>query len=133
VPYVLDASIAACWCFHDEQDARADIAFELLDRDFAVVPAHWWFEVRNITLVGERRGRVLQIDASLFLGRLERMTITHADLPDGSAVLELARRRRLSFYDAAYLELAQRESIALATLDNDLCVAARAEGVALIE
>jgi predicted nucleic acid-binding protein len=59
------------------------------------------------------------------------MSISIALLPDENAVMELARRHRLSFYDAAYLELALREALTLATFDGDLIVAARAEGVAL--
>jgi predicted nucleic acid-binding protein len=53
-------------------------------------------------------------------------------LPNDNQVLELARRRQLTFYDATYLELAQRERLALATLDQHLANAARAEGVTLV-
>ena len=132
MPYVLDASIAACWCFHDEQDQRADTAFDLLEKDHALVPTHWWFEVRNVALTGERRKRISEVETKQFLGRLGRMTITAAPLPDGMTVIELARRYRLTFYDAAYLELAKRERLPLATLDNALANAARAEGIVLI-
>jgi predicted nucleic acid-binding protein len=132
VPYVLDASIAACWCFKDEQNAKADLAFDLLETDYALVPTLWWFEVRNIALVGERRNRTSAEEANGFLDRLGRMTINVSALPQSSAVLGLARQRRLSFYDAAYLELAMRERLPLATLDNALSDAACAEGIALI-
>ena len=53
-------------------------------------------------------------------------------VPDESAILRLARAHRLSVYDAAHLELAQRESLPLATLDTDLQKAVAGEGVALI-
>lgn len=132
MPYVLDASIAACWFFHDEEDRRADEAFELLEETCAVVPLHWWFEVRNATLLGERRKRMSERDTAEFLERLDNLPIDLADLPDQTDVLVLARRYGLTFYDAAYLELAKREGIALATLDSDLSAAARAEGVPLI-
>ena len=62
MPFVLDASIVGCWCFHDEHDARADLAWDLLESkgEHALVPLHWWFEIRNVVLQAERRGRVTQ-------------------------------------------------------------------------
>lgn len=132
MPFVLDASVAACWCFHDEDDPRADAAYDLLYDEYALVPLMWWFEVRNVVLLGERRQRISEDHASSFLDRLDRCTIEFAALSDHAPILALARRHRLTFYDAVYLELAQREGIALATLDDQLATAARAEGIALI-
>jgi predicted nucleic acid-binding protein len=133
VPYVLDASIAACWYFRDEEDIRADKSRDMLETDYAVVPLHWWFEVRNMTLLGERRMRMTGQDTSIFFERLSHLPIDIADFPNDAAVFSLARHYRLTFYDAAYLELARREGISLATLDNALIAAARAEDVSLIE
>ena len=134
MPFVLDASIVGCWCFHDEHDSRADTTWDLLerDKDRALVPLHWWFEVRNIVLQGERRQRATEDYGSQFLRRLERLAIEQTALPDQIAVLSLARKHHLTFYDAVYLELAQREGLALATLDNELTNAAYAENVQLI-
>jgi predicted nucleic acid-binding protein len=132
LPFVLDASVTACWCFYDEHDPRAAAAFDMLDSDHALAPLHWWFEVRNVLLLGERRQRISASHAIGFLDRLQRSPIELAALPDQVGVLALARRHRLSFYDAAYLELAQRRRIALATLDHRLAVAAQTEGVALV-
>jgi predicted nucleic acid-binding protein len=132
LPYVLDASIAACWCYHDEADVRADIAYELLATDRAIVPLHWWFELRNVLLTGERRKRVAEQHTTRFLAQLVRLPIDFAPLPSGTDVILLARKHGLSFYDAAYLELAKRENISLATLDSRLANAAMAEGVALV-
>jgi predicted nucleic acid-binding protein len=133
VPYVLDASIAACWYFRDEADIRADKSRDLLETDYAVVPLHWWFEVRNMTLLGERRMRMSEEDTSIFFERLAHLPIDIADFPNDAAVFSLARHYRLTFYDAVYLELALREKMPLATLDNALVAAARAENVPLIE
>ena len=134
MPFVLDASIVGCWCFQDENDARAQVAWNLLelDHESAVVPLHWWFEVRNVALHGERRGRLTEDYTSRFFRVLERFAINHAPRPEHVAVLALARKHRLSFYDAVYLELAQRERLALATLDNELITAAPLEGIRLI-
>lgn len=134
MPFVLDASVVGCWCFRDENDARADAAWNLLEfeRQSALVPAHWWFEVRNIALLGERRGRVSENHTSRFFGIIERFAIIHAPLPNHANVLALARQHRLTFYDAVYLELAKREGLSIATLDHDLIRAAPAEGVTLV-
>jgi predicted nucleic acid-binding protein len=129
---VLDASIAGCWFFQDENDVRADAAWNRLEQDRAVVPLQWWFEVRNICLLGERRGRVTEAQTGEFARELSRFAIDFDSLPDQGAVMAAARRHQLTVYDAAYLELAQREGIALATLDRRLAIAARAEGVPVI-
>jgi predicted nucleic acid-binding protein len=132
MPIVLDASITASWHFPDEQNARADRVLDGLERDSAIVPMHWWFEIRNVLLLGERRQRSSKQDTSDFLAWLIKLPIRNAPLPDGGEVLALARKHQLTFYDAAYLELALREGLALATLDKQLIAAAHAEGVSLI-
>jgi predicted nucleic acid-binding protein len=132
VPLVLDASIVGCWFFRDEQDPRAEAAWNKLTEDRAIVPLHWWFEVRNVCLLGERRGRATADETDEFLRELPKLTISFDGLPDQRPVIDLARRHRLTLYDATYLELAQREDIPLATLDKELVIAAHAEGVSLI-
>lgn len=133
MPFVVDASITACWAFRDEDHPHADLALARMRTDEALVPSLWWFEVRNILIVNERRKRLTQTETASFLRDLSRLTVTLDRTPEGSEVLRLARTHRLSVYDAAYLELAQRNRLALATLDADLIRAARAEAVPLIE
>jgi predicted nucleic acid-binding protein len=131
--FVLDASVTLCWCFRDEQNPLADAAFALLRNGAdAVVPTLWWFEIRNGVTLGLRKRRIDEIEMTAFFMRLTEMLIHVTRLPETFAVLALARRHSLTFYDAAYLELAQRESIPLATLDQALARAAVAEGVPLI-
>jgi predicted nucleic acid-binding protein len=131
--FVLDASVAVSWCFHDEQDSTADAALELfLAGADPISPLHWWFETRNVIMLGVRRNRVTQDEATAFFLRLKETPVELAGLPDDDAVFALATRHRLTFYDAAYLELAIREQIAIATLDQALSRAAAAEGVPLI-
>ena len=132
MPYVLDASIAGCWCFPDERDPRAEAAVDLLDEERALVPLHWWFEIRNVVLLGARRSRITEEHALRFLVRLNSLPIDLARLPGDAAVYALAREHRLTFYDACYLELAKREKVSLATLDVALASAAAAEGVPLV-
>ena len=131
MPFVLDASVAACWLFDDEDHPHARHALARIRGDEAWVPSLWWFEVRNTLLVSERRGRLTEADTTAFLAALSRLAIS-VDRTPGDDVLALARRRNLTVYDAAYLELARRADLPLATLDRRLALAARDEQVALI-
>jgi predicted nucleic acid-binding protein len=134
VRFVLDASVAVSWCFKDEQSSLAStIAQYLADGAVALAPMIWWAEVRNGVLMGERRGRSDVRQTETFVADLSCQRVDFDHLPQSEAVFALARRHRLTFYDAAYLELAQRERLPLATLDNALAAAAKAEGIALIE
>jgi predicted nucleic acid-binding protein len=130
--FVLDASVTASWHFEDERTEEADRLLDSVADDRLLVPAHWWFEIRNVLLLGERRGRTRQPETEEFLNRLAPLPIETASNPKDPDVFALARRHRLTFYDAAYLELALREKVALATLDKDLADAAAAEGVSLV-
>jgi predicted nucleic acid-binding protein len=132
MPFVLDASIAACWAFPDEKDPRADAALARIRAEDAVVPSLWWFEIRNILVVNERRKRIAQASTNSFLRELARLPIRVDRESEESSVLSLARSHRLSVFDASYLELALREGIPLATLDAELAAAAIAEGTELI-
>jgi predicted nucleic acid-binding protein len=133
LPFVLDASVALCWLFQDESERIADAAAELLLGDErAIVPIMWWFEVRNVMIVGMRRQRLTDERVRAFLAQAKTAPIDLAEIPAEEAVIEVAQRHRLSFYDACYLELAARSGIALATLDRALARAAVAEGIPLI-
>jgi predicted nucleic acid-binding protein len=133
MPFVLDASIVACWAFEDEVHPVADQALERIRTDEAHVPALWWFEVRNILIVNERRKRLTEVDTASFLRSLARLNVTVDRSPEAADVLMLARRHRLSVYDASYLELALRNGIPLATLDKELMAVAPAIDVSLLE
>ncbi len=131
MPFVVDTSVMASWHFEDECNPKGDAILATLQNDEAIVPGHWWFEIRNVLLTGERRRRTSTEQTTEFLDLLRDLSISVALLPDESSVIDLARRHRLSFYDAAYLELAQRERLPLATFDGDLIAAAKAENVTL--
>jgi predicted nucleic acid-binding protein len=100
--------------------------------DHALVPTLSWFELRNALVVNEPRGRITEQQTARFLRNVERLAITIDSTPDENGVLTLARRHRLTVYDAAYLELALRSGLPLATLDVMLATAARSEGVPLL-
>jgi predicted nucleic acid-binding protein len=132
MPFVLDASIAACWAFDGEDHPAAALALERIRTDAARVPALWWFEVRNTLIVNERRGRLTEADTAAFLRGLARLAVTVDRSPAEAEVLALSRRLRLTVYAASYLELAGREGVPLATLDTELIRAARAENLTLL-
>ena len=101
-------------------------------RTSARVPATWGLEVANVIARAEAKGLLTEAQSEAFLELLQALgigadpaTFTWA-LSD---TLQLARRYRLSSYDASYLELALREGLALATLDEDLHKAAAKAGV----
>ena len=132
MPFVLDASIALAWALADENHPVAAAALARIRTDEALVPSIWWFEVRNALIVNERRGRLPESGTAAFLRGLARLPVTVDRLPSEAELLALARRCRLTVYDAAYLEVAQREGVQLATLDAELATAARAEQIGLI-
>lgn len=126
--FVLDASVAACWAFRDEAHPLAESALLLAKTDEMVVPGLWWFEIRNILVVNERRKRIAEKETRAFLTAISKLRIRNDRTPDEAALLGLARKHGLTVYDAAYLELAQRRRIPLATLDAALAAATRKEG-----
>jgi predicted nucleic acid-binding protein len=130
--FVLDASICAVWALTDESDPLADHAMARLVHEPATVPALWWFEVRNVLIVSERRKRLTRDGSQEFLKFLAGFPIWTDEEPDENAIFELARKYQLSFYDATYLEVAHRKGLPLATLDRALRTAAESAGVPLL-
>lgn len=134
--FVVDASAALAWCFEDEATSWTDgILDRLRQGDRIVVPAHWPAEILNGLLVASRRKRIKTGQPALFWEELARLPIeTEPALNaiQAKVVLALGEKHGLTVYDAAYLELAQRRQLSLATLDTDLRQAAQVEGVTLL-
>ena len=131
--FVLDASIAITWAMRDEDHVLADLAFLEIQSGLAIVPVIFWYELRNILVLNERRNRISPDDSTRFLLELEQLSIDMDSPRNGTQVMDLSRKYNLSVYDAAYLALAMRERVPLSTLDKDLRNAARAVGVPLLE
>ena len=132
--FVVDCSVTMAWCFEDEVDAYADSVLTRVVRSALTVPSIWPFEVINILGIGERRKRLTSADVAKFLAMLSALDIRiDQAAPDRvfGPMRLLARQQNLSAYDAAYLELAVREGLPLATRDGQLKKAARAVGVSL--
>ena len=133
--FVLDNSVTMRWFFGDSKPQQLAYAGKVLDamkNASARVPATWGLEVANVIARAEAKGLVTEARSGVFLEMLEGVaievdmaTFSHAL----SHTLQLARRYKLSAYDASYLELALRLGIPLATLDEDLQKAAKKAGV----
>lgn len=134
---VVDASIALSWCFEDEYSPLADTVLERLADGRAVAPAIWPLEVANGLRSGERRGRLDEHAIPVAARLLMTLPITVEEplrLEDAvGRVLHLARAAGVTAYDAAYIDLATRRGIPLATVDDQLARAAVAAGVDLVE
>jgi predicted nucleic acid-binding protein len=132
--FVLDASVALCWCFENQATAYTEDIFDRIaaGEDEASVPFVWPLEMVNALLRAERRKTLKVAQVTGFLEELSAWPIQVDTVGVGRAfqqILSTARQQNLSAYDAAYLELAIREGLPLATLDDDLRKAARAAGV----
>jgi predicted nucleic acid-binding protein len=132
--FVLDNSVAMRWFFGDGKPKEISYAKDVLEnmrRATALVPAIWGLEVSNVIAKAEAKGLVTEARSSIFLEMLKELDI-EADVQTYSRslddILNIARRYGLSAYDASYLELALREDISLATLDEDLMKSAKKAG-----
>ena len=132
-PIVIDNSVFLAWCMGDEEEPTANSAMQQVIEQGGVTPRIWWYELRNALLVNERRGRISPQQVSDTLADSLALGILIDDEHDESLLLDLERRFELTVYDAAYLEVAIRRSLPLATLDHRLREAAEAIGVAVVQ
>lgn len=132
---VLDCSLALAWLHTDEY---SQAAAEILDRvadSGAIVPGLWRLEMANALNVAIKRKRISIDQRDRFLHQLERLGILTDEATSANAwdaTLALAGRYNLTVYDAAYLELAIRLQLPLATLDKELVSAARQADVSVL-
>jgi predicted nucleic acid-binding protein len=132
---VLDSSITLAWVYSAETTEEVSVVFARVVESGAWVPALWRLEVANVLEMGVRKGRSDSTFRDAALADLALLPITvdpETDRQAWGATAKLAARHRLTLYDAAYLELARRRCLPLATLDSELRVAATAEDVALL-
>jgi predicted nucleic acid-binding protein len=134
--FVLDCSVTMGWVFSDEETDYTEAVLNSLAESRAIVPYLWELEVANVLIVAERRGRITQAQtahALSLLGSLPILIDTPIAKQGLTTIPTLAREHQLSAYDAAYLELALREGVAIATLDPKLERAAHNCGVKIHE
>ena len=131
--FVPDCSVTMAWLFEDEAEPATDVLLDRAARGGAAVPSLWHYEVANVLIQAERRGRIPAGRVAGLLQLLRRLPIeTHPAPQEWVGVVELAAGFRLSAYDAAYLHLAEHLALPLATRDRALRQAAGARGVALL-
>ena len=132
---VVDCSAVIAWTLEDEATPPALAIRERVAEAGATVPGHWHLEIANALLMAERRGR---IEAGFRRRRLEDLAYLSVSVDQlttaeaWSTTTQLAERHRLTAYDAAYLELALRTGLPLASLDADLNAAAERSGVEVL-
>lgn len=132
---VLDCSIALAWIYADETTEPVRQVFDTVSEGGAWVPGLWRLEVANVLEMGVRRKHHDAAFRDSTLADLAQLPIqvdTETDRQAWGATLRLAERHQLTLYDAAYLELALRRNLPLASLDEDLRRAARAEKVKVL-
>jgi len=132
---VIDASLTISWYFEDETTPATEAILERVSEAGATVPTHWRLEVANALQSAIRRKRITAPYRDQSLAELTQMPITidaDTNVYAWTTTLRLAERFALTIYDSAYLELAQRRSLPLATLDAELREAAAALGVTVL-
>ncbi|QYM79128.1 type II toxin-antitoxin system VapC family toxin [Horticoccus luteus] len=134
--FVLDCSAALAWVFADEvTPATESLMDDLVKGAHAWVPAVWPLEIANVMLGAQRRGRIDKAGVEKYLATLKTLDIEIDDETGSLAwnkILGLGERYNLTSYDAAYLELALRKGLPLASLDQLLRAACTRAGGRLV-
>lgn len=133
--WVFDASVTMAWCFDDESTPRTEELLDNLGRQGAAVLGHWALEVGNVLTLAMKSGRISLARRIAFIRMFDSFSI-HID-PEThrrawTDILHLADTCRLTSYDAAYLELAMRLDVPLATDDEALKRAAKLNDIPLL-
>lgn len=133
--FILDASITLSWCLSDEQTPATNALLERLETEEAIVPALWSLEIGNILVSAQRKQRITYAKIIEFLSLLEPLNIRVDEETAARGfheILSLSYSESLTTYDAAYLELAMRHGLPLATKDMQLSAVAKRLGVEVI-
>lgn len=131
--WVIDSSLALAWALPDETSKEAERFLSRISmRNILWIPALWWYEIANALLMAQRRKRLTEAER-IRLTELYRKLPIRTDTMLGPDAMwrfhTFAVEYNLSAYDAAYLELAQRRGLGLATADRPLRLAAQRAGI----
>ncbi len=133
---ILDCSITIAWILLDDKmTEKANDVLESLGENHAKVPSIWHMEVANVLCIAERQKKLTALEVSEFKEFLSALPINFDDstsLRAMGSIYTLAKTEQLTIYDAAYLELAIRENLSLATFDKDLQKAAKRNGISVL-
>lgn len=127
--FIVDSSVVAAWAIEDEKSEAADRLLTRAEVEGIVYPILLWYEIRNVLVGAERRKRIKLRDSDEFLARLEKIPAQIASAGASQHTMRLSRLYGLTAYDAAYLEVAIRSGLPIATFDRELARAARTEGI----
>ncbi|MBT3256959.1 MAG: type II toxin-antitoxin system VapC family toxin [Deltaproteobacteria bacterium] len=133
--FVIDNSVVMTWCFKDETSQYADHILDRFEDSTGFVPAIWPLEICNVLLVAERKKRMGEAGSARFMALLAELPIIVEQEPPERMIKEnfaLARKHKLSSYDASYLDLAMRKGLPIATLDKNLLAAAKRSKVPIL-
>lgn len=133
--FILDNSVSASWILEDEFDKFSEQVLELLRSEPAIVPGIWVLEMTNTLLVGFRRKRISAAKKSTTIDLIKSLPITveyNYVQTDLDRLVQFGETYNLSAYDSAYLDLAIRLDLPLATKDKELRVAAKAADIKLV-
>ncbi len=126
--FVLDCSVTMAWCFEDETSAYTDAVLDSLSSKSAIVPVIWPLEVTNVLLMAVKHKRISKIKAAGFFDRINDLPIKLANNKPLSAMMsifELGHERKMTSYDASYLDLAIAHNLPIATMDSHLLRSAK--------
>ena len=135
MPLVIDASLAAAWCYPDERCDATDDVLDDARNTVVVVPPHFHVEVANALWVGLRSARLDPELMDAFVEALAELDIQVDTGPGTARIGDVARgalKHKITAYDDAYLELAHTLRCPLGTRDKELARAARRAGVAIV-
>ncbi len=133
---VLDCSVTMAWILRDDtMSEKADAILSTLQEKHAKVPTIWTLEVANVLCLAERQKKITALEVAEFKEFLAELPIIIDHETSSKAmgsIYTLAKTEGLTTYDAAYLEIAIRENIALATFDKALISAAKKNGISIL-
>ena len=131
----IDASASLAWSFRDQQTpALLKLADRVVEQG-AIAPQLWPIEVAHVVIRAKRRSQISGQEQDAILAKLSSLDVVIDNQTASQiwqATIMLAIKHNLTVYDATYLELAVRQKLPLATLDSELIVAARAEGLTVL-
>ncbi len=131
--FVVDASVGFSWVHESQATEETDTLLnEIASGGAAVVPSFWFLEMANVLLMAQRRNRLSAAQRKAALATLDALGLTVDEAAPRAAfdkISELAEKHGLTVYDAAYLEVALRRKLPLATRDAALIAAARQSGI----
>ncbi|KRA50228.1 type II toxin-antitoxin system VapC family toxin [Devosia sp. Root635] len=126
---VVDASLAVGWILLEQESQGTNDLYKRTITEGAIGPLIFEIEVANAPRTNLRRGRIDGAERNEALSFLARMNVTiPSDQPSLTEIISLSDRHDITTYDASYVALAQKHGALLATLDQAMARAARAEG-----